>query len=421
MKKVLIISYYFPPCNLTSAQRIGSWEKYLPRNRFYPIVVTRNWTGKELSETQRLESSGKKERYVKKENSEIYYMPYKASLRDYFFRKREGNVFYKLCSKILTTLTVFFRHFSLQIIPYSNIYFKAKEILINNPDIKLVIISVDPFEQFSFGYHIKKEFPQIKWVADYRDDWTTSEIDFHLFRPIQSFFEKKWVKTASAIISVSPYYTQKISKFINVKGFTIFNGFDFESTKTQLFDNNDSFIITYNGTLYESQPIDIFLNGFKRFLNCNINKRIHIHFPGLAILNQQKSRVEKLLSGFENYYTITDRLPKNDVIELQLKSDILLMVAHQNVKGIPSSKIFEYIGLQKEFIVCPSDNDVLDYIAYECGLGKVLNNEEEVFHYLQLKISQKDSKNLTNLDTNKVNKFSAINQVNNLSKLLTEL
>ena len=43
MQKVLIISYFFPPCNLTASQRVVSWAKYLHKSGYYPIIITRKW------------------------------------------------------------------------------------------------------------------------------------------------------------------------------------------------------------------------------------------------------------------------------------------------------------------------------------------------------------------------------------------
>jgi len=43
MKKILVISYFYPPCNLTASQRTESWAKYLHNSGFYPIIITRKW------------------------------------------------------------------------------------------------------------------------------------------------------------------------------------------------------------------------------------------------------------------------------------------------------------------------------------------------------------------------------------------
>ena len=82
MQKVLIISYFAPPCNLTSANRIENWCENLFDYGFHPILVTRNWTGIEMSEESRLESSGHCNKMVKNERYTKHYMPYNESLRD---------------------------------------------------------------------------------------------------------------------------------------------------------------------------------------------------------------------------------------------------------------------------------------------------------------------------------------------------
>ena len=43
MENVLIISYFFPPCNLTASQRAFNWAKYLKEFGYNPIVITRKW------------------------------------------------------------------------------------------------------------------------------------------------------------------------------------------------------------------------------------------------------------------------------------------------------------------------------------------------------------------------------------------
>ena len=103
MQKVLVISYYFSPCNLTGSNRVDNWEKYFPENRIHPIVVTRNWTGEELTEAARLEHSGNQIRIDKKENYEVHYLHYKSSLRDKAFIKGQSSKSYSLFSKMLFT------------------------------------------------------------------------------------------------------------------------------------------------------------------------------------------------------------------------------------------------------------------------------------------------------------------------------
>ncbi len=413
MKKVLIISYFFPPCNLTASNRIAGWEKHLPEFGIYPIIVTRNWTGSELTSEQRLTDSGSELRIEKKDHSEIHFLPYRASLRDRFFRKSGNNSVYRLLSKFLTLIGVFLQPLCMRAIPYNNLYFHAKSILKSDSEVSTLLISGNPFEQFYFGYKLKKTFPRIKWIADYRDDWTTSDVVKVPFRSFHRYFEKKWVATASCITTISPYYQSKISNLVMVPGHTIYNGFN------QLIENShktskDSLVITYNGTLYETQKIEIFLEGLKLFIDANPHKKITFNMPGILFDQKQANRVLKCMEGYESHLFMTDRITKEEVIEIQKNSDLLLMVSHANVKGVTSSKIFEYISLQKPFIVCPNDHDVLEEIATKSGLGKVFDNKDEVAQYLN---KSKVNDGIAP-DIEKMNQFGVMRQVESLGELI---
>ena len=413
MKKVLIISYFFPPCNLTASNRIVGWEKHLPEFGFYPIIVTRNWTGLELTAEERLMDSRSELRVEKKDHSEVHYLPYLASLRDKLFRKAGNNSVYRQLSKFLTLVGVFLQPLCIRAIPYNNLYFHAKSILKANSDVSTVLISGNPFEQFYFGYKLKKAFPRISWIADYRDDWTTSEVVKVPFRSFHRYFEKKWVGTASCFTTISPFYQKKISALVGIPGHVIYNGFDCLINNTYKA-SPDSLVITYNGTLYETQNIEIFLNGLKLFIDANPNKKITFNMPGILFDQKQANRVLKNMKGYESHLFMTDRISKEEVIEIQKKSDLLVMIAHTNIKGVTSSKIFEYISLQRPFIVCPNDHDVLEEIAIKSGVGVVLDSQQQVVEYLINEIHYNSLKP----DREKLNQFGIMRQVDRLGEIL---
>ena len=52
----------------------------------------------------------------------------------------------------------------------------------------MLLISGNPFVQFKFGYDLNKQFG-IKWIADYRDDWNTSELESN-FGKVKQFVDK---------------------------------------------------------------------------------------------------------------------------------------------------------------------------------------------------------------------------------------
>ena len=121
MKKILIISYFFPPSTFTGSFRIYSWAKYLHKFGYYPIIVTRNWgipiTGyKDMS----VSTIGEMVHEVN-DNYEVYYLPYKGNLRDKLYEKY-GDIKMVFLRRMLSLFEIIFQNFSIRILPYRNLY-----------------------------------------------------------------------------------------------------------------------------------------------------------------------------------------------------------------------------------------------------------------------------------------------------------
>ena len=425
MKEVLIISYFYPPCTLTAAQRLAGWVKYLPQFGYKPIVITRNWDVPLSKPEDQLRDAGDELIIEKTDTHEVHYLPYKASLRDRLFNSK--NPFLKKCSKIFTFMNIIGENFSNQFIPFGDFYDYA-EGLIQKHTFTTIIISGNPFVQFRFGYLLTKKY-HIPWIADYRDDWTTSEIihpngKFERFiHRLQQNSEQKWVGTASMITSVSTVYTDRISKFVKVQGETILNGFDELLPKIAPEDNH-SFAIVYNGTLYYTQDVEGFIRAVIRCIELFRDKiSIQIQFPGICYDPNQERRLKSLIQGYESFFLLTPRIPKEEVIQLQQKADLLLMLTHRGQKGIPSSKLYEYLAIQKPILCFPSDHDIVEETLNYTGVGIVIDNEVVLFEklngFILLKLNCRKIFNETKEDN--LLAYSVSNQVSKLSLLLNQI
>ncbi len=425
MKEVLIISYFYTPCSLTAAQRPAGWVKHLSQFGVKPILITRNWDKLLNTPEDQLRDSGKQIKIDKTNSFEIHYLPYRASLRDRLFNS--SNTLLKKTSKVFTFLTALGENFSNRFIPFDNIYDYA-EVLISKHTFSAIVITGNPFIQFRFGYLLTKKF-DIPWIADYRDDWTTSEIISRkgifaqILFYIQQKTERKWVKTASYITSVSDVYTQRISHFVNVPGTTILNGFDTLLPQIK-YEDFSSFVITYNGTLYATQDVEGFIRSVLRCIHLYHKKiNIHVRFPGVSYDPIQEKRIKFLIQGYESHFFLSPRIAKNEVIALQQSSDLLLMLTHIGIKGIPSSKLYEYLSLQKTILCYPSDNDIVAETLMDTGLGEIVNNEEELFLYICTCIRMKLNRESTifEVNTEKLMHYSTQIQVAKLNSLLNNI
>lgn len=424
MKKVLIIAYFFPPCNLAGANRPYGWAKYLKEHGYQPIIITRNWDIPLTLPEDAYRSCGNETIHEVNENYEAYYLPYKSNLRDRIFVKYKYRE-YNFIRKTLTFLEMLIQNFTIKIVPFKNIYYFTKEYIKNNPDIKIVITTGNPFIVFKFGYLLKRKL-NISWIADYRDDWNTNSlkrkqnIPDYLLSIVDSYSEKKWIGYADTFISVSEKYVEKIAKFTNNKGHTISNGFIEEeySNDEKPFDY---FSIVYNGTLYESQNIECFISSYKKIID-NYKHKVPIKmcFLGLGYDKIQVSRIQNILKGYEDYYEITNRIPKHEVIKYMLKSTLLLMISHEDIKGVPSSKLYQYIRCYKNILLCPTDHDIMEYKLIKSGLGQICYKNEDGYSILEKLILEYIEKGSIAVHANYeyINQFSRKEQTKKLANIL---
>jgi glycosyltransferase involved in cell wall biosynthesis len=388
MKKIIILSYYFPPCNLTPAERVFSWAKYFHENGYYPIIITRNWDRPIKESIDEHFSSGDKIKHEVHDTHEVYYIPYKNNLKNKFFIKFSGTSYYTLYLMIAFIYSIL-ENFTSSFTSLQPLYKFLKTYLKQHKEIKLMLISANPFHQFKFGYLLNKKLG-IKWIADYRDDWNTNEFSISkiffkkIIKKISTRKEKKWVKSASFFTSVSSRYVKKIKQLVGIDGYVIENGFmpeNYEENAYELFSN---FTVTYVGSLYPSQPIEIFLNTIKKFINTfSVPPPIKIIFIGILADPISFDRIKKYIKGYESYFQFTHRIDKKEAIEVQKKSHLLIAVSYIRLKGIPGSKLYEYLAIKKLVLVCPTDNDIIEEILTKTGQGIFVNNQEECLAVLE--------------------------------------
>lgn len=429
MKKVLILSYYFPPCNLTPSERIYSWAKYLNKFGIYPIIITRNWDIPIKAFSDELKPSGTEPIHAVHDGYEVWYMPYKQSYKESLFFKQQ-NVFYKWLYLVVSLWVNIKQAFTFSDSPMNIIYKKADELLSKDKSIQLLLASAYPYALFEYCHLLHKKY-NTKWIADYRDDWTSNEIlnrsTIHrILNKLNAINEKKWLATASCFLTVSEYYVEKIQRVVgnNVPGHCILNGYMTENYNSLITTNASSdYKITYVGSLYHTQPIELFLNGAKLFIDKHKPTNFNITFVGLKNNQEAYNRVFNQITGYEGYFTFTERIAKAEAIQIQYHSNLLLICTHPGMKGTPGSKLYEYIALKKLVMMTPSDEDIVEQTLTETNQAIVANTSEEVSkHIEQLYLSFKNQdNNQPVLNEDAIKKYDRYHQTQKLGEIINNI
>ena len=375
MKKVLIITYYWPPSGGAGVQRWLKFAKYLPEYGWQPVILTVD--PEYASYPQRDES------LLSEVNPECLVFTTKSFELYNFYKilsgKKEvpyGGFANDSKEGILQKVSKFIRGNFLLPDPRKgwNKYAlrKAAE-LIQKYNIETVVTTSPPHSTQLIGLMIKLRF-KIRWIADLRDPWT--DIYYYnqfkhtaIARKIDKSYERVVVENADLLITVSEdvkrIFAEKSNLPIADKTVVIPNGFDENDFRINNVPTEFKKIITYTGTISEAYDVDCLLDALGR-LDDGLKSKILIRFVGkVPPLVEHKFRNTKLeveLVGYVDH-------PKS--IEYLFRSDLLLLVIPKvkNNRGILTGKFFEYLASQKPILaIGPTDGDLSKIIREtKCG------------------------------------------------------
>jgi len=382
MKKVLIITYYWPPSGGAGVQRWLKFAKYLPELGWQPIILTVD--PKYASYPQRDESLANEVGpnclvYTTK-SFELY------NLYKLVSGKKEvpyGGFANESKEGVLQKLSKFIRGNFLLPDPRKgwNKYAlrKAAE-LIREFNIETVVTTSPPHSTQLIGLKLKQKF-NIRWIADLRDPWTDIYYYNHfkhtaLARKLDLQFERKVVENADVLITVSDdvkrIFAEKSNLPIAAKTVVIPNGFDEDDFRITNIPDENRKVITYTGTISEAYDVDCLLEALC-LLSEDSKSQILIRFVGKV-----PSSVETKFRSTGLKIELVGYVDHTKSIEYLLRSDLLLLVIPKvkNNKGILTGKFFEYLASQKPILaIGPTDGD-LAKIIQETQCGRLFDYED---------------------------------------------
>jgi len=410
-KKILLISYYYPPSNCVAALRPNSFAEYL--SNFYEIkVLTRQWDGNEKQWDDYLKSNLSQKMIIQQKNNlEIISVPYKDA-------RKKNNKFRTFLGLLKGKLD--YDYDCEQLKP------AAFDIIDSwSPD--LVLVSLPPNNLINLTYSIYKKY-KIPFIVDFRDfenhillnKRLNKSIKTNVLHKFTSYHVINKIKKASLIICVNDVFKDYFKRkgLINIK--TIFNGFESEL----FFDFNkqnqkSNFEISIIGTLYPQQNIDIIIDGIKLFLKTNENTKFN--FIGTDVIDVVGKHIKNKLNHSNCIFS--SRIPREKVLDIMKSTDILIYMGWKGYKGVYSSKIFEYLGAKRNILIAPSDEDVIENLLIETNAGEVANTPEEVCTYLERKYSEWETKGILDYHgiDEKIDFYSRENQARILHEEILKL
>ncbi len=429
-KKVLIITYYWPPSGAIGVHRCLKFAKYLKKNGWEPIIYT-----------------AKNAQYPYLDQSNFKHIPegitvLKRKILEPFnlFKFFSGRTKEAVLTnpvhvrdkkqKFVDKLSIWIR---------GNLFIPDARSLWINPSVRFlskylsenkvdtIISNGPPHTNTVIACKISKKH-NIPWLADFQDPWT--QIDYHKEFMLTKYAERKHkrmeqeaFKTAKKMTIASPTWKSDIESIGAKNVDVIFWGYDEDDFSNLQYKNPQSFVISHAGLFGHDRNTTELFNALKDIKSENkfFAEKLRIKLAGPIDYSVKQSITN---AGLDENIEYLGSIPRNDALKLTLESSILLLPLNKadNAMGRIPGKLFEQMRSGNP-ILCfgPKGSDV-EYIITKTNTG----NSFEYFDYTGLKtyiLQTFDSfqKNKKHLNSNNIEEYLVENQVKKLAIYLEEI
>lgn len=368
-KKILIITYYWPPAGGPGVQRWLKFVKYLPdfgiqpivyipENPTYPIVdenLVNEVSDKAIILKQRIFepyqlASFLSKNKTKKMNSGIIPNQKKQSFLDKVFLWIRGNLFIPDA-----------RFFWVK----PSVAYLEKYILENSID--TIVTSGPPHSLHLIGLELKNKL-DLKWFADFRDPWTT--IGYHKSLRLSSFAAQKHKKLESQVLNTADtiIVTSKTTKTefeaLTTKPIAVItNGFDVEKVEQQTLDSK--FSLAHIGSFLSARNPKLLWESLVELIAEIPDFKSHLELKLIGAVSQEV--LDSIANfGLDAYLNILGYISHQEAIAHQRKSQVLLLIEidSEETKSIIPGKLFEYMVSNRPIIgIGPKGSDFAEIIT----------------------------------------------------------
>lgn len=424
MQKVLIITYYWPPAGGPGVQRWLKFATYLPSFQFKPIVYIPENPSYPIKDPTLSEEIPDNLEIISHPIREPYAIANKVSGNKSKVISK-GIIEHSSKQGIIQKALLFARgNF---FIPDARVGWVAPSVkylleVIRKEKIKTIITTGPPHSVHLIGLELKKQL-QIKWIADFRDPWTT--IGYHQQLKMLTYakekhyrLEKEVLDTADQLV-VTSWITQKeFQQKTNTPIEVVTNGFEIKSEVVAKKDK--AFTVAHIGSLLSRRNPKMLWKIFSEMLETSEDFRNNFKLLLAGVVSDE---VMKSLNsyGLGPYTEFLGYIPHFKAVKLQKTSRLLLLIEinSDETKAIIPGKLFEYMASGTPIISIGPEGSDVKRLLQETETGQYFTYSENsaLMTYLT-EIFQKFQNNELEIKGKNIMKYSRKSLTKQLSELL---
>lgn len=383
-RKVLIITYYWPPSGGAGVQRWVKFTKYLREFGWEPIIYT-----PENPEFPSIDHSFEKDipadvQVIRTKIWEPYNL-YRLATGKKGEKINAGFISENKKQGLKDKLSIWIRGNFL--IPDPRRFWirpsvKFLQQYLNQNPVDAVITTGPPHSMHMIGLGLKQKNKNLKWIADFRDPWT--DIDFYKDLNLTYFadrihhhYERKVVQSADAVLVVSKGMEQEFKELKPRLLHVIPNGYDDADTDQLECKLDEKFTISHIGTLNAARNPKTLWKALSALIqeDDKFKQDLQIQLVGkvdFSVLEdiQQLGLTDNLLK--------IDYIPHQEAIAKQKSSQLLLLLINNsgNAAGILTGKFFEYLAAKRPILgFGPSTGDAAE-VLNATGAGVMVDFDD---------------------------------------------
>lgn len=234
---------------------------------------------------------------------------------------------------------------------------RAAKRIVRDRKIDLVLITVPPFSSLLLVEKLRKQFPDLPIVLDFRDEWLSTLIELAGFsqskraQNVARAAEASAVTNATTVVAVteaarreirSRYPNEPEEKFQHVS-----NGFDatrLSRSKPSAEPRPDGkIVVAYVGTVYPSTEPTTLVQALQS-LPPEVKSRFSLWFIG----HIEEPRYRQALLGLGDMVVLKGFLPQQEALAAMNEADYALLITHDPLNV--SAKFYDYIGAGKPIL-----------------------------------------------------------------------
>ena len=347
-RKVLIVSYIFPPAGGAGVQRTLKFIKYLPKFGWEPIILTVSNSSVPLRDKSLLKDIPSDTAIHKAATLEPPY-----AVKQYVSSNngsRLGSLFRSRLKRLGNAL----------LLPDPQVLWwpgltAAMIRIMNNHDVKCVFSSAPPFSMLVPCVFMANWF-KAPVVVDFRDEWPFTRRNFEntskspIADKVDKLLEGYVVSHCSLFTAATQSYVDSIlARHPSVKsgkGISITNGFDRDDFRSsERVAANDKIEIVYTGTVWKATSLEKFSTAL---LNIAMQRPELVKRLGLKLIGRVVESELQPMEALKRYVDVETAgyLPHDTIINAITNADILLLTLG-NLAGsekIIPGKTFEYMA-----------------------------------------------------------------------------